>query len=153
MMWTPNSPTTAMLPLQEPVHVFADRAAAGRELAIAVHHLHLAPPLLVLGLARGGVPIAREIAHALRAPLDVLVVRKVGMPGYPELAMGAIGPCGVEVREPAIEHAGLEREFAEIARRERAEMARRERVYRGGRLPLDLRGATVVLADDGLATG
>lgn len=149
----PSYEPPALPPLQEPVHVFADRAAAGRALAAAVHHLDLPPPVLVLGLARGGVPVAREIARVLHAPLDVLIVRKVGMLGYPELAMGAIAPCGVEVREPGMERAGLERQFAEVASRERAEMARRERTYRGGRLPLDLRGATVVLADDGLATG
>ncbi len=134
---------------------FADRTAAGRELASATLKLKLRRPVLVLGLPRGGVPVAYEVARALRAPLDVLVVRKIGMPGQPELAIGAIASGGITVREPdgASRFAGLDIPFEQIARRERAELERRERTYRAGLPPLDLRGQTVVLVDDGLATG
>ena len=134
---------------------FADRTAAGRELASAILKLKLRSPMLVLGLPRGGVPVAYEVARALRAPLDVLVVRKIGMPGQPELAIGAIASGGITVREPdsGLRFAGLDIPFEQIAQRERAELERRERAYRAGLPPLDLRGQTVVLVDDGLATG
>lgn len=141
--------------MQNPTRRFADRAAAGRELAAAVRKLNLQRPVLVLGLPRGGVPVAYEVARTLRAPLDVLVVRKIGMPGQRELAIGAIASGGITVREPdtASRFAGVDIPFEQIARRERAELERRERDYRGGLPPLDLRGQTVVLVDDGLATG
>lgn len=134
---------------------FADRTAAGRELAAAVKKLKLLRPLIVLGLPRGGVPVAYEVARALRAPLDVLVVRKIGMPGQPELAIGAIASGGIIVQQPgsAARVAGLEMQFEQIANRERVELQRRERAYRAGLPPLDLHGQTVVLVDDGLATG
>lgn len=132
-------------------HVFSDRRAAGVELAREVQRRGLQPPVIVLGLPRGGAPIAAEIAQALHAPLDVMLVRKIGMPGQPELAIGAIASGNLVVRDP---HLALpEQTFQLLLAREREELARREHVYRAGRPPLDLRGKTVVLVDDGLATG
>jgi len=134
---------------------FTDRRAAGRQLAAAVARLRLKAPVVVLGLPRGGVPVAVEVAQALRAPLDVMLVRKVGMPGQPELALGAVASGAVTVREPR-DYGGLEpgpQEFAALAERERRELVRREQLYRAGRPPLELAGKTVVLVDDGLATG
>lgn len=134
---------------------FTDRRAAGRQLAGAVAGLGLRPPVVVLGLPRGGVPVAFEVARALRAPLDVMPVRKVGMPGQPELALGAIAAGGVIVRQP-LRYAGYgpdAQEFAALAEHERGELERRERLYRAGRPPLELTGKTAVLVDDGLATG
>jgi predicted phosphoribosyltransferase len=110
---------------------------------------------VVLGLPRGGVPVAAEVAAALQAPLDVFVVRKLGVPGQPELAMGAIASGGVVVRNPAVtaELGISEAAFAAVREREAAELARREAAYRGVRPPVPLRGRTVVLVDDGIATG
>lgn len=112
-------------------------------------------PVVVLGLPRGGVPVAFEVARALHAPLDVLTVRKIGMPEQPELAIGAIAPGGVIVRESSADrfHRLETRQFDALAERERPELERRERVYRAGRPALDLKATTVVLVDDGLATG
>ncbi len=117
-------------------------------------HLAGAPGLLVLGLPRGGVPVAAEVAKALGAPLDVLVARKLGVPEQPELAMGAIA-AGVRVVHQAVVDAltiapGV---IDAVAAREGAEVARREESYRAGRSPLDVAGRTVVVVDDGLATG
>ena len=139
--------------------VFADRAEAGRELADAVRRrLGDAAPgerRLVLALPRGGVPVAVPVAEALAAPLDVLVVRKLGAPGHTELAMGAIATGGVEfLNERLVRQLGVD--DATVARtieRERAELERRERAFRGGRPLPDLAGATLVLVDDGVATG
>jgi len=138
----------------EPI-VFADRAAAGVALGAKLKRLHLVRPVIVLGLPRGGVPVAHEVACALDAPLDVLTVRKVGMPGQPELAMGAIAAGDVVVREPWVSStsAQLTDAFAQRARIEREELERRERAYRAGLAPLALSGQTVILVDDGLATG
>ena len=138
-----------------PLHQFADRTEAGIELGRSMSRLSLRAPVIVLALPRGGVPVAYEVAQALHAPLDVLVVRKIGLPGQPELAVGAIASGDVLVREPAAESSfGLDdHTFALLAERERAELERRERRYRGGRPPLELTGKTVVLVDDGLATG
>jgi predicted phosphoribosyltransferase len=113
------------------------------------------PDVVVLGLPRGGVPVAFEIAQALGAPLDVFVVRKIGMPGHAEFAIGAIASGGVQVlSEDVIRAYGVPRAAVEaVAERERAELERREREYRGGRPLLDLHGRTVILVDDGLATG
>lgn len=137
------------------LHQFADRREAGIELARRVRRLDLRAPVIVLGLPRGGVPVAYEVAQALHAPLDVLVVRKIGMPGEPELAIGAIAAGDIIVREPETRSRyGLDTAtFAALAERERAELNRRERSYRGGEPPLALSGKTVVLVDDGLATG
>ncbi|MFN2321704.1 MAG: phosphoribosyltransferase [Trueperaceae bacterium] len=133
---------------------FRDRDDAGRRLAERVL-ADGAQVDLVLGLPRGGVPVATPVARALGAPLDVLVVRKLGTPGHAELAMGAIGPGGVRVlvedvvRGSAVAPAALER----IEAAERRELERREDVYRGGRPPLQLAGRRVLIVDDGLATG
>ncbi len=133
---------------------FRDRRDAGRRLAAALRS-EVGRDVLVLGLARGGVPVAYEVAQRLRAPLDVLVVRKLGLPGQEELAMGAIGPGGAillneqVVRPLQVPKAVIDR----VAAREQREVERRERAYRGGRPVLDVRGRHVVVVDDGLATG
>lgn len=135
--------------------VYPNRAVAGAELARAVQRLSLPPPVVVLGLPRGGVAVALPVAQALHAPLDVMVVRKIGMPGQPELAIGAIAPAHVIVREPhmaAVFTEGDER-FERLVAEQRRELARREHVYRKDLAPLDLKGKTAVLVDDGLATG
>jgi putative phosphoribosyl transferase len=135
--------------------VFADRAAAGAELAREVAQRPLQPPVLVLGLPRGGVSVAYEVARVLEAPLDVMLVRKVGMPGQPELAIGAIASGEIVVRDRTIEEEipGIAEAFDRIAAAERRELLRREQLYRAGLAPLALAGKTVVLVDDGLATG
>jgi putative phosphoribosyl transferase len=134
---------------------FPDRAAAGAALARELAGRTLAKPLLVLALPRGGVPVAHEVARVLNAPLDVMLVRKVGMPGQPELAIGAVASGGIVVHEAGIESEGpdLAETFERIAAHERRELERRERLYRGGLQPLELKGKTVILIDDGLATG
>lgn len=138
---------------------FADRAAGGRALAaLLVETLSGEAPggrLVVLALPRGGVPVAAEVARALDAPLDVLVVRKLGVPGQPELGMGAIGEDGVRVLNDDVVWA-LRIPADAIARveaRERAELDRRAARYRGGAPMVGIDGATVVLVDDGIATG
>ncbi len=135
--------------------VFADRNAAGVELARELERRIWGTPVVVLGLPRGGVPVAWVVARALGAALDVLVVRKIGMPGQPELAIGAIAPGDIMVHEPEFAGVSASRGAAieRIAEQERCELKRREQVYRAGRAPLDLKGKTVVLVDDGLATG
>jgi putative phosphoribosyl transferase len=135
-------------------HVFANRVAAGRALAEALAAQRPAEPLQILALPRGGVPVACEVARMLDAPLDVLIVRKIGMPGQPELAIGAIAIGGVVLRNDQLPH-GLvgEHTFQQLVERERTELARRERTYRAGLPPLDLQNRTAVLVDDGLATG
>jgi predicted phosphoribosyltransferase len=141
--------------MERSFEAFADRRSAGVTLARAVRKLKLTPPVIVLGLPRGGVPVAHEVARALGAPLDVLVVRKVGMPGQRELAIGAIAIGGIVVRERAaesyVDELGVP--FARLAEAERGELERRERLYRAGAAPLQLSGQTAVLVDDGLATG
>jgi predicted phosphoribosyltransferase len=109
----------------------------------------------VLALPRGGVPVGYEVAARLRVPLDVLVVRKLGVPGREELAMGAIASGGIEVVDAHITSAlGIARDVVDVvAARERGELARRERLFRGERAALDVRGKTVIVVDDGLATG
>ena len=138
-----------------PARVFADRAAAGVELSGALKERKLPAPVLVLALPRGGVPIAHEIALALEAPLDVMLVRKVGLPGQPELAIGAVASGDIVVRDPTIERyfPDIAQTFDRVAAVERGELLRREAVYRAGLAPLELAGQTVVLVDDGLATG
>lgn len=135
--------------------IFPDRAAAGIALAQELRRQRLPVPLIVLALPRGGVAVAYEVARVLRAPLDVMVVRKIGVPGQPELAMGAIASGGVVVHEAGIgkEFPGLVQEFDRVAAVQWAELDRRERLYRRGLAPLDLKGKTAVLVDDGLATG
>ena len=135
--------------------VFPDRAAAGAALARAMQQRPLQKPVLVLALPRGGVPIAYEVARALDAPLDVMLVRKIGMPGQPELAIGAVAAGEIVVHERTIEQEipGIAEAFERIAAQERRELLRREQVYRAGLAPLQLKDKTVVLVDDGLATG
>lgn len=134
--------------------VFEDRRQAGRLLAERLERLRARHPV-VLGLARGGVPVAAEVARALGAELDVLVVRKLGAPGWPEYALGAVAEGGAAcVRHEALGEAGVsEEDVAAIAEREAAEVARRVRLYRGDRPPIELAGRTVVVVDDGVATG
>ncbi len=152
--WRRSAFAISVLHMERENDGFVDRTQAGRALGRIVRELKLQPPVLVLALPRGGVPIAYEVANALHAPLDVLVVRKIGMPGQPELAIGAIASGGILVREPGGGGQDwLDAHFGRLAQRELAEVERRERAYRGGLPPLDLRGRTVVLVDDGLATG
>jgi len=134
---------------------FRDRTEAGRRLAERLTAYADRPDVLVLALPRGGVPVAYEVARALRAPLDVFLVRKLGVPGYEELAMGAVATGGVRVLNDQIV-AGLripDHVIEAVAEAEQRELARRERVYRGDRPPPDVRHRTVILVDDGLATG
>ncbi len=133
---------------------FADRADAGRHLASALRD-YRGRDVVVLGLPRGGVPVAREVAAALDAPLDVLVVRKLGVPHRPELAFGAIGEGGVRVLNDAVLHrTGLSAEaIASVEEAERAELRRRVEAYRGGEPGLPLAGRVAVIVDDGFATG
>ena len=134
---------------------FADRRTAGKILAPLVRAAISDKDVQVLGLPRGGVPVAFEIAAGLEAPLDVIVVRKLGMPGEEELALGAVASGGVRVlNRDLIDILGVSEEVIEsVTRREIAELERREHVYREGRAPLDVQHRTVVLVDDGLATG
>ncbi len=135
---------------------FRDRRDAGRHLAEVVRRADLGGgDVVVLGLPRGGVPVAFEIAGALRAPLDVIVVRKLGVPFQPELAMGAIGEGGVRVENwDVLQSAGLSSlELDAVETRERAELHRRAEQYRDGRAPLELHGRCAVIVDDGIATG
>jgi predicted phosphoribosyltransferase len=135
--------------------VFLDRRDAGRRLAVELSDYADQNDLLVLALPRGGVPVAYEVARALHAPLDVFMVRKLGVPGYEELAMGAIATGGLRVLdEDLIRMLDLPREVIErVTAAEMRELERREREYRGDRPPIDVRGRTVILIDDGLATG
>lgn len=135
--------------------IFADRAAAGRALAAALESLRGAADTIVLGLPRGGVPVAFEIAAALDLPLDVLVVRKLGLPWQPELAMGAIASGGALVLNDEVVRylGGQDEAFSAVRAKEQSELERRERDYRGNRPPLAMRDRTGILVDDGLATG
>lgn len=139
---------------------FADRTDAGRRLAerLKEHPDALAETpgdIVVLGLPRGGVPVAAEVARALRAPLDVLIVRKVGVPWHPELAMAAVGEEGAVVRNDDVIAASgtTPGELAAAEARERAEVTRRAQRFRGGRDPVPLAGRTALIVDDGVATG
>ena len=134
---------------------FKNRTDAGRQLATRLTEYAGRSDVLVLALPRGGVPVAFEVATALGAPLDVFLVRKLGVPGHPELAMGAIAAGGVEVlstdliRDLGIPHALVQ----QVAVRERLELERRDSLFRGGRQPATVRDRTIILVDDGLATG
>jgi erythromycin esterase-like protein/predicted phosphoribosyltransferase len=138
-----------------PARRFGDRASAGRELATRLTAYARRSDVLVLALPRGGVPVAAEVARALDAPLDVFLVRKVGVPAHPELAMGAVAEGGIEVldrdliRHWAIPAAAVDQTVA----RERLELDRRDRQYRAGRRPPHIEGRTLIVVDDGLATG
>ncbi len=137
------------------MRVFSDRKDAGRQLAERLTGYSGRDDLVVLGLPRGGIVVAFEVAKALDAPLDVYMVRKLGVPGQEELAFGAIASGGVRVlNHDVVAAAGLgQADIEAITVRERAELERRERVYRGSSAPLELTGRTVILVDDGLATG
>jgi putative phosphoribosyl transferase len=134
---------------------FRDRADAGRLLAERLSHYAGRDDVLVLGLPRGGVPVAAEVARALGAPLDVFLVRKLGLPGQEELAMGANASGGARVlNEELVETLGIPEALIDaVAAREEEELLRRERLYRGERPPPEVEGKTVILVDDGLATG
>lgn len=138
-----------------PGSAFRDRADAGRLLAGKLAQYAHQPDVVVLGLPRGGVPVAYEVAVALGAPLDVFVARKLGVPGHPELAMGAIADGGVRVVNRSVtESLGLSDAVVdEVAAREAAEVTRRQAAYRAGRPPVDVAAKTVIVVDDGLATG
>lgn len=137
------------------MQMFRDRREAGRELAKRLAAFRSMDDVFVLGLPRGGVPVAAEVADFLGAPLGVQLVRKLGVPGQPELAMGAIASGGVIVRnEEVFSMLRIsEDELQAVVQRERREMERRERAYLGGRARLDVAGRTVILVDDGMATG
>jgi predicted phosphoribosyltransferase len=134
---------------------FQDRSSAGRTLAGKLLHYADRPDVIVLALPRGGVPVAGEVVRALRVPLDVFIVRKLGVPGHDELAMGAIATGGVRVVNQAVVNSMQipDDVLNAVAERESVELRRRETLYRGDRPPPDLRRRTVILVDDGLATG
>jgi putative phosphoribosyl transferase len=133
---------------------FKDRSDAGRQLASRLEFLR-GQDVVILGLPRGGVPVAFEVAQALQAPLDVLLVRKLGVPFHPELAFGAIGEDGVRVINQAVVRGARlgEQEMAATEVEQLAELQRRSECFRGSRQPLPLRGTTAVVVDDGVATG
>ena len=136
------------------VTAFADRTAAGRALAGTLTAYGSRDDVLVLGLPRGGVPVAAEVAQALSAPLDAILVRKLGAPGQPELAIGAIACGGVIVVNQNILSATADAaELQTEIQRQRAELNLRESLYRNGRLPLAIAGRIAILVDDGAATG
>jgi len=134
---------------------FRDRSEAGADLAESLRHYQGRGDVVVLGLPRGGVPIASEVARRLKAPFDVFVVRKLGVPGHEELAMGAIASGGVRFsNRDVVESLGIsETVIDSVALREQVELDRREHLYRGDRPPLSLENKTVILVDDGVATG
>ena len=137
------------------MHLYSNRSEAARLLAEVLQPYAGRSDVLILGLPRGGVPVAYEVAQALKAPLDLMLVRKLGVPGHAELAMGAIATGGIRVlnteviEELGISDAAIER----VTAREQQELQRRDQVYRGHRPPPDMEGRCVILVDDGLATG
>jgi putative phosphoribosyl transferase len=135
--------------------LFRDRSEAGRQLAARLAHYADHPDVLVLALPRGGVPVGYEVARALHVPMDVFIVRKLGVPGHEELAMGAVASGGVRVlNDQVVRGLGIPDYVIDaVAGWELQELERRERLYRGQRPPPDVRGKTVILVDDGLATG
>lgn len=135
--------------------LFRDRSEAGKRLAALLPPLDSVSRVVVLGLPRGGVPVALELARALRCPLDIFLVRKLGAPTQPELALGAIATGGVHVvNQDLIDFLGVDAATVDsLVVRERAELERRERDYRGDHERVDLCDATVIMVDDGLATG
>ena len=135
--------------------IYQDRAEAGRRLAAQLTDYANRSDVLVLALPRGGVPVAYEVARALRAPLDIFLVRKLGVPGHEELAMGAIATGGVRVlNEDVMRYISIpDATIDAVAAKEQRELERREQLYRGDRPAPDVKGQTVILVDDGLATG
>jgi len=134
---------------------FSDRRDAGRKLARGLRQYRKRSGVIVLALPRGGVPVGFEVAQALKAPLDVFVVRKLGVPGDEEMAMGAIATAGTRVlNRDVIAVLGIDPDVIDrVTAKEEQELQRRERLYRGDRAPLHLEGRTVIVVDDGLATG
>src|SRR3954452_22420220 len=134
---------------------FQNRTDAGRVLAADLARYEGRADLIVLALPRGGVPVGHEVAKALGAPLDVFIVRKLGVPGHEELAMGAIASGGVRVlNRDVLDYARVTpQQLDAVTAREERELSRREAEYRGDRAPLDVRERTVIVVDDGLATG
>ena len=134
---------------------FRDRAEAGHKLAQDLRSYKDKPDVLILGLPRGGVPVAYEVARDLNAPLDVFIVRKLGVPGHEELAMGAIATGGIRIlNESVIQQLGIPLAVVDaVTAREQQELQRRERLYRGDRPPPAIKDRTVIVVDDGLATG
>jgi putative phosphoribosyl transferase len=132
---------------------YRDRESAGDALTAQLAGYANRPDVLVLGLVRGGVPVAARVAEALHAPLDVLVVRKLGVPWSPEVGFGALGPGGVRVLNSDVAERLDAQDVDRVSREEGDELDRREARYRAGRPPLDLTGRTAILVDDGLATG
>jgi putative phosphoribosyl transferase len=136
---------------------FADRAEAGRELAARLVQMHLARPIVVLALPRGGVPIGTEVARALNAPLDLVLVRKIGTPWQPELAVAAVvdgTPPDIVIDEEIQRSADISADYIEAqAQEELHEIRRRRQVYLRGRPPVDVEGCTAIVVDDGIATG
>lgn len=135
--------------------IFTDRREAGQKLAWELEKYRDREDVIVLALPRGGVPVGFEVAQALHAPLDIFLVRKLGLPGHEELAMGAIASGGVQVINVQVtqELNIPEQVIDAVAKKEQAELERQEREYRGSRPRPDLKGKTVILIDDGLATG
>ncbi|MFZ4388189.1 MAG: phosphoribosyltransferase [Chthoniobacterales bacterium] len=134
---------------------FHNREEAGRLLALRLGHYANRPDVIILALPRGGVPVGYEVSHALNTPLDVLVVRKLGVPGHEEMAMGAIATGAVRLLNlPMISALHITpHSVVDVERRELAELERREKLYRGSRPRLETSGKTVILVDDGIATG
>lgn len=139
--------------MSEPRLPFSDRRQAGRVLAEQLEHYRGQQDLLVLALPRGGVAVGFEVAHALQAPMDVFVVRKLGLPGQEEYAMGAIASGGVRVMNPLPGLTVSPEAIARVVAREQEELTRRELLYRGDGPAVAARGRTVIVVDDGLATG
>jgi len=139
--------------MTSPPRKFHDRRHAGRMLAEQLEHYCHRPNLLVLALPRGGVPVAFEVAHALGALLDIFLVRKLGFPGQEEVAMGALASGGVRVMNPMPETPISPEAITEVVAREQVELERREAAYRGSRPAIRIQGQTVLVVDDGLATG
>lgn len=135
--------------------IFKNRQEAGQRLASRLGKYANREDVIVLGVPRGGVPIAFEVATALNLPLDIFVLRKLGVPGHEELAFGAIGSGGVRfLNTSVVEQLGIsDLDIALVTRAEKEELERREHLYRGSRPPLDVHGRTVILVDDGIATG
>jgi putative phosphoribosyl transferase len=135
--------------------IFSNRTEAGRGLAMRLHNYAERNNLTVIAITRGGVPVAFEVARMLKAPLDILVLRKLGVPGHEELGFGAIASGGIRALNPEIVEALRisPLDIEAVTNREVKELKRRERAYRGDRPALDVRGRTVILVDDGIATG
>lgn len=144
-----------MNPLSFASPPYADRAAAGQRLMESLAQYRGRSNAIVLALPRGGVPVAWEVADALGLPLDLILVRKLGVPSHPEVAMGAIASGAIQIRnDDALRaHHVDQAAFDAVLQRERQELARREALYRGSRPPVDLKQQVVLLVDDGLATG